>query len=701
MSAIRLRIRSETSHSPPHRKTRPWRWVVACCALLQTFAATASCTSASSPASPDAGANAIDATVDTWVGPDASADAGAPADGDAASDGGWTTIQGCPSSSSVAPGTGPTTAVEGLNPTPASVYAHGLGFNVHPAHEWEFALAKDAGATEVRFGVSWDMVALDDAGAPFALDRGDAGASETALGYCTKYGLEPLVVAAYGPPRTELPAPLTFSSLAQNGTCIGVNEAIPAAVTSNFAVGTWYIGRKETTGYNGLITADGTSAYYGALITALGCNGELGPPHSVRVSSPVTLTLLANDILGITRIAFPSVTTESPSDPSLVAFATYAEVLANRIGAHGLTGRVEIWNEPPWAHDPWDCRARFFGSQDAGVACESPNFGMAATLFGSNPPAGVRYVWSGTQKSGFHSLLGQRYQVAMGGGPTQSQASVFASETLHPYGASPEWAAWLPACIATATDRDWARCYLAGTPGPTDNEPSLKLAVVLANEHQADAGWSLPHDISETGIFLGSTDADNLAKARFAARTYLTYLSLGLARVNFYRLWDAPAVNGTSRGTSYSFTDPGWNADAGGAAQPQAAFTAIAGLVADTMRLETTPASAPLAPMVASYQGTYPLMYVPIYGTSSGNSNPSVLFVSWQRSYPVPPDGGTPSTLKQSDWVSSTASPPAGYRVTGARNVTTRECVPVAQDSAGYVVFNVTADPVEVELDPR
>ena len=113
----------------------------------------------------------------------------------------------------------------------------------------------------------------------------------------------------------------------------------------------------------------------------------------------------------INEYLYPPPASFSPTDPSVLAYAKYAEFLASKISASGLTGEVEIWNEPPWADDPWDDRYDFYDNQPLPVSPGPqtpylPNWGFAVALYSQiSPVAGVTYNWGGTEKTGGNSML--------------------------------------------------------------------------------------------------------------------------------------------------------------------------------------------------------------------------------------------------------------------------------------------------------
>ncbi len=65
----------------------------------------------------------------------------------------------------------------------------------------------------------------------------------------------------------------------------------------------------------------------------------------------------------INQYLYPPPPSFSPTDPSVLAYAKYAEFLATKFRHQELHGEVEIWNEPPWSDDPWDDRYDFYDIQ--------------------------------------------------------------------------------------------------------------------------------------------------------------------------------------------------------------------------------------------------------------------------------------------------------------------------------------------------
>ena len=151
-------------------------------------------------------------------------------------------------------------------------------------------------------------------------------------------------------------------------------------------------------------------SYAGALVT--GVHQTDATHGTLTLASALTSALPADSttLYSVNEYLHPPAATFSPSDPSVIAYAKYAKFLAQTIAAAGLTGEVELWNEPPWVPDPWDSRADFYdtfpGVLSPGPQSPSlPNWGFVAALQGQTTIPGVTYTWAGTNKSGDNSVL--------------------------------------------------------------------------------------------------------------------------------------------------------------------------------------------------------------------------------------------------------------------------------------------------------
>ncbi len=334
---------------------------------------------------------------------------------------------------------GQVTTVENLGSVSGSQLSSGLGFNLNPVNEWEFQIAAEAGAVEARVQLSWE--AVENVSGDLAL----SAQSETALNRFSQYGLQPLIVAAYGPPRQRILTLTVAADVPSGSYVILVNEDVSGVEIPDCHL-------QRTSGAQ--IVPEGKWAYYGALIHAVDVDHR-----TVTLAARTNVSLAAGDALAVNRLRYPSVATTDPNEPSIAAYARYAQFLAGRVDAHGLAGRVELWNEPPWAHDPWDTRYRFYDTPPPELERPAVQFGFAALLQTTFAPGNVRYNWGGSHKSGFNSLLGSR----MSPHPTRDQAAnSMSSESFHPYGNSPEDHAWDPTCLADFSRSEFT-CHLIGT----------------------------------------------------------------------------------------------------------------------------------------------------------------------------------------------------------------------------------------------
>jgi len=538
------------------------------------------------------------------------------------------------------------TTVENLGSIPASQAASGLGFNINPANEWEFRMAAEAGAVEGRVQFSWEAVENFDG------DLALSPAAENALGWFAQYGLQPLIVAAYGPPRRRV-LTITVGRDVPSGS-----YQIPADEDLSGVEPFCHVQRSN----GAQIVPEGRWAYYGALIHSVDLQNR-----SLTLAARTNVSLVAGDRLAVNCLRYSSIPNTDPADPSVLAYARYAEFLANRVDGHGISGRVELWNEPPWAHDPWDTRYRFYDNPPPELERPAVQFGFAARLQTTLPPGSVRYNWAGSHKSGFNSLLGPR----MDPHPTFEQVDrSLSSESYHPYGNSPEDHAWDPACLADFSRSEFT-CHLIGTNAGSN----FKSAARYNLRNQIEQGWRIEQNITETG----RDTTNQIGKARFVVRHYLLFQALGISLINFYRLAD--------NGGHYGFVDANTQT-------PLASYVAIQGLVADAagIGLPPLPYSDGDLPSVIDYAGFYPLTTAALVGTQSDtDTSNSILYVGWQRSYP---NGGDWLDLPSPDPAPATVQLPAGFAASRAYDLVTRTDVPLYRSGDGQVTYEVADNPV-------
>lgn len=387
----------------------------------------------------------------------------------------------------------------------------------------------------------------------------------------------------------------------------------------------------------------------------------------------------ANRLYAIGEILYPSTATNRPDDPSVIAYSDYATFLAQDLASRGLSGDIEIWNEPPWRNDSWDYRPGLYDGANTGpykpaVAypkgaaasqngtlyvslqdrnrgndpASSPqywstkipstvfpgdpvfgaNFGFAANLQHRHFPAGVTATWNGTSGSGNGSLLGPLMRTYSGEALMQPP-TVVTRESFHPYGGphgNPEEAMMLPSCLKRAAVasanifQKGASCYLPGERPAANLMQAVELDLA-AKSVQARSG--LGHSITETNNEPPERGYD-LQQARSNVRQFLGFEALGVSPVEFFQLWDGGQHNPTFSFVTYD----------GRAAKPLPSGTALSGLLTDLRSISGTgPVQGARGGLTVShYQGTYPLMAAHLQGTRPGATAASEMLAVWQLS---------------------------------------------------------------------
>ncbi len=577
--------------------------------------------------------------------------------------------------------------VQSLGVIPSSQPLTGLGFNLNPQNEWEFQLAAAAGTAHVRFQCGWNTTEIQTA-PPQNQDESPSyvlqSPCQSGLAFAQKYGMHPTVIAAYGSPYHTI-----LSIAMPTGASAGSTR-----VNVQFVSG---VGGDTMTSlaplYDTIVASNGSQitarhSYAGALITGVQLTDATHA--TLTLASALTSALAANTttLYTISEYLHPPAATFSPSDPSVIAYADYAQFLAQCIANAGLTGEVELWNEPPWTDDPWDEQADFYdtfpGPASPGpLAANLPNWGFVADLQNQTPIPGVTYIWAGTNKSGDNSVLNPGMLANTGMSFTQPAMTV-TSESFHPYGNNPEDEIWSEPCLQAtiqpypAPPSYYHPCNLVSNSTSNALEAEQNSLV----QKNRNPSWGLSHNITETGFqLLGS---DSAHQVRFIMRQFLGYQAAGVTPIEFYRLYD------TSSG-EFGFTDPITQA-------PLPNYTAIAGLIADLQTIPNAPvAQASNLATILNYGGTYLLDTVHIVGSRPGDTANSELFALWQQS--VAGVNGTWATLAQPDAAPVTIAIPAGSVVSAVINLDTRQ--PVSYVTSGQQInVDVSDDPIEVLLVP-
>jgi hypothetical protein len=585
------------------------------------------------------------------------------------------------------------TTVEVLGAVPAVQALNGLGFNITPGNDWEFKMAAAAGATHARFQCGWsgneNQTAPPEnthAAIQFTLEAD----CQAGLASSAEYGIHPTLLAAYGPPFHEILSVTVPNGAAAGSTTINLQFATGTGGDTLSSVAAFY----DTIINSSKVPITSKHSYAGGLITGVTITDSTHA--TVTLASGLSQSLPANTTTEyvINQYLYPPPESFSPTDPSVLAYATYAEFLASKISASGVTGEVEIWNEPPWTDDPWDDRYDFYDNQPIPVfpgpqTPYLPNWGFAVALYSQPAPvAGVTYNWGGTEKSGGNSMLNAQMLANTGVSFLQPN-SLVTTESFHPYGNTPEDSLWSGPCLAASINlfpvapSAFQPCNLFGNAGGNAAQ-AVQYSLV---QQSRNATWGIGHNITETG-FSGAT-GDDLHKARFIMRQFLGYQAAGVTPIQFYRLYDTSTDN-------FSFVNPTANAD--GSHSPLPAYTAIAGLMADLAKIKLSPVTSYAAanlPAIVSYSGTYPLDTVALAGARTGDKANSILFTIWQRSNTK----GTWATLASPAPGPATIQIPSGLSVAAVINLDTRAAVPYAT-SGQQITLQVSDDPIEVLLEP-
>jgi hypothetical protein len=570
---------------------------------------------------------------------------------------------------------GAVTTVKALN---------GVGFNVTPGNDWEFSMAAAAGATQVRFQCGWSST--ENQSAPpqnvAATPRYTLPSDcVSGLASAQKYGLHPDIIAAYGPPYHAILSLAVPAGAAAGATSLNVQFVSGVAGETLSDMTTF---NDSIIGANGAYLSN-INSYAGALV--IGVNLTSPTTATLTLASALTTALPANSttLYTVNQGLYPTPASFSPRDPSILAYTSYVAFLAQSIEAAGLTGEVEIWNEPPWADDPWDSRVDFYdafpGAISPGPQSEwSPDWGFVAALQNVPAPAGVTYIWAGTEKSGANSVLDPQMLGNTGVAFAEPATSV-TSESFHPYGNDPEDALWNGSCLAALSGLNnlWS-CNMFGVAG--GNFILAQQESVI--EQESNPAWGVAHNITETGF--GLANGDTAHQARFIMRQLLGYLAAGVTPLDFYRLYDTSPEQ-------FGFVNTSTLA-------PLPSYTAVAGLTADLAEIGKAPVAAyslSTLSSIVSYSGGFPLDSVHLVGSRSGDTANSELLAVWQRSYAA--TGASWGTLAQPPTAPVTIAIPNGLAIAALLNLDTRQTV--AYTTAGQnVTFNVSDDPIEVLLEP-
>ena len=531
------------------------------------------------------------------------------------------------------------TTVENLGYIAAQQAYNGLGFNIDPQVEGEFAAAQAVHSTVIRFDCSWQDVekqTQNNTSGGYVLPR----SCKEAIQYAKQYGQRPQLNALYGPPFQQIALVKPSSDVVTDAYTIPVREVSGAALAQlrescfdalNHPLcevliksGPQQISRKWD--------------YPGTLITAVKVStGELTIASATNVALKTTSTLQINQLLYAPIL----LTQGGPylTDGSAVAYGKYAHFLATQIAAAGLQGTVGLYNEPDWLGGYWIHGQSLYDKPPVG---ETEPQAVVFTAAGEPVVSGVRYVSNFTNLSGYLSIahgrgFAEQYL------PWSRVKEQVDSEAFHPYGKTPEWHFWSDACVrAQALQQDLVNPETHCALPNTDITSNFKDQRIYMQQPFRQGG--VRASITETGIDVELKDVT----ARFELRQYLGYQGLGVTPILFYKICNS--------NQNFDWVDCSTRPY-----KPYQQYTDFQMLMADLSTLSElplTPYGPCSAAKVVAYQGTWPLDTVSMFGLHSkiekGNSQALYL---WQASSAA------------NDWYKMTSPPPGMATIAIPSNV--------------------------------
>lgn len=333
------------------------------------------------------------------------------------------------------------TSVELYGPSSALQAYNGLGTNITPQNQWEFAAAQAAHITWGRFECGWsggspgsgsaveiqNMPANTSGGFQFPSACGNA------LSYSNTYGVRPLMVADYGPPFATIASGTATSTVSSGATTVAMtvtSGSLSGVVNGQacLAIPSGWISSKH--GYCGTMIA----SVSGSTIT-------LTTAATQSVSSGTALTV---NILLYPPV-IPPVAGNYASNVSLQRYGAYVQYLKTQMVSAGSNGLLELWNEPPWPDECWDAGENCYdapplnGAIDRGFGVEVPAYVSTLSV------NGVQLANGYTDKTADGSLFNPNFLTKFPSGITSQ--TVYNWESSHPYPNNPEDDMWLPACI--------------------------------------------------------------------------------------------------------------------------------------------------------------------------------------------------------------------------------------------------------------
>jgi hypothetical protein len=448
-----------------------------------------------------------------------------------------------------------------------AVYGYNV-VNTFSQPEW-LDLLKTGGASIARAQFGWATAENYDSGV-LALST----AQIAGLTKCAELGIKPCIVAGYGPPYKAV-ATLTVSQAVAVG-----QKVIPVTGSlDQVSVPLCHVQKSD----NKQFVAEGMWGYYGALIHAVNVSGGI-----IELAAPTTVALAIGTQLKVNRLRYASINNTDPSNPAVQAYVRYVKFVAQQIADVGCEGYVCIWNEPPWKHDPWPARHKFYGLADGGAGNRLK--GILTSCLTIDLPEGVSLVNGASDKSGANGITKQGVLTAASA-TAASLAIQF--DGIHPYNDGPEGFGWNPAELDSGGYAPVETAFSTGNfRGLAKSQDDFRAANAFGPRLMATE--------------MGTIQADEILQAKYLLRAVVAWWGMGVT----------PLI--------YSLSDGAWATAPD--MIPRPAYNGLKRLAELVGRVEPGPGVSAL-PSVASwgYSDIYP-MTVGLHG-ATGNG----VFFAWLR----------------------------------------------------------------------
>lgn len=522
-----------------------------------------------------------------------------------------------------------------------------FGFNIagEIADRALLEMVAASGARLVRLHVGWLSIENYDTGVmtlPPTVAHG--------LDDCAELGLTPIMVAGYGPPYKTISRPKLTADAPVGSTVLQVDDT--ALIDPPYC----HIQRYPST----QIVGDGKWAYYGGLIDSV--DQAAG---TVTLASATAVSLTAGTQLQINRLRYASLPDKDPAHPSAIAFVRLCLFLANEIASRKIEGFVNIWNEPPWAHDCWDNRAAFYDVVPPELVADGRLVALLRACAASRPPTTVRYVNGATDKTAGSSVT--RLTPALA---AEDIRDAISRESLHPYHVNPEGCLWDPTGSDSAGN--WALT-------PAEVGGNFRMISLLADRYAFDHDGVKPALIStELGCAYSepAIPQAHTAQARYLVRRVLAQWGCACP----------PVIYSFAIGSSYDVVNRA-------SREPYPAYLALQRLMALIAQVGKPSPSQWVPAVIGVPDSTWPAMFVSVHGHDG-----AVLF-AWQRTYS--------SSTTASSWTSIATPTPIGVQISITPGSTIAECVNVVTGAtvlptgdAENVTLPITDEVVALRVRP-